>query len=88
MRNQIVTGIRPNDLSRGRKPFERPADPKEIVGSKSFFTFQRWGKGYALNVHRAGCPVETIMVETEGDLNRTRSRLSDEGLIGVNEVGR
>ncbi|MCO6385919.1 hypothetical protein [Aliihoeflea sp. 40Bstr573] len=78
----------PRDLRRGRKPFEQPADKMDIVGAKSHFTQQRWGRGYALTIHRIGCPVETVLCETEAELNRRRRELSDSGLIGVNEVGR
>ncbi|SKA28404.1 hypothetical protein [Consotaella salsifontis] len=74
----------PRDLRRGRKPFERPCDPKEVIGDKSYFTFEPFGQGFALNVHRRGYPVQTILVKTEGELNRERRRLSDEGLIGLN----
>lgn len=77
----------PRDLRRGRKPFER-ANPTEAIGSKSYFTFEPSGRGYALNIHRRGQPVETVHVETEGALNRERRRLSDEGLIGVNPGAR
>lgn len=73
----------PRDLSRGRKPFER-ANPQEAIGSKSYFTFERFGRGFAINIHRRGCAVETVLVESEGELNRERRRLSDEGLIGIN----
>lgn len=75
--------MRPRDLSRGRKPFER-ATPTEAIGSKSYFTFEPFGRGFALNIHRRGHPVQTVIVETEGQLNRERRRLSDEGLIGIN----
>lgn len=75
--------MRPRDLSRGRKPFERPADPKEIVGGKSHFTVERWGNGWAINVHRVGCPLETIMCETPGQVNQHRQKLSADGLIGL-----
>lgn len=75
---------RPRDLSRCAKPYERPADPAEIIGRKSYFIFEPWGRGFALNIHRRGHPVETILCETEGELNRLRRRLSDEGLIGIN----
>ena len=77
----------PRDLRRGAKPFER-ANPTEAIGTKSHFTFETFGRGYAINVHRRGHPVETILVETEGALNRERRRLSDEGLIGVNPGAR
>ena len=73
----------PRDLRRGRKPFER-ANPTEAIGSKSYFTFEPFGRGYALNVHRRSHPVETIICESEGKLNQERRRLSDEGLIGIN----
>lgn len=72
----------PRDLSRSRKPFER-ANPTEAIGSKSYFTFEPFGRG-AINIHRRGCAVETVIVETEGELNRRRRQLSDDGLIGVN----
>ena len=75
--------MRPRDLSRGRKPFER-ATPTEAIGTKSYFTFEPFGRGFALNIHRRGHPVQTVIVETEGELNRERRRLSDEGLIGIN----
>ena len=74
----------PRDFRRGAKPYEKPADPKEVIGSKSYFTFEPFGRGFALNIHRRGCAVETVIVETEGELNRRRRQLSDDGLIGVN----
>jgi hypothetical protein len=74
----------PRGLSRGRKPYEPPASATEVVGSKSFYTFERFGRGYALNIHRRGQPAQTVLVETEGELNRERRRLSDEGLVGIN----
>lgn len=73
----------PRDLSRGRKPFER-ANPTEAIGSKSHFIVERWGRGFAITVKRRGQPIETIMCSSEGELNRERRRLSDDGLIGVN----
>ncbi|MBZ9710547.1 hypothetical protein LB543_28010 [Mesorhizobium sp. ESP7-2] len=73
----------PRDLRRGSKPFER-ANPTEAIGSKSHFLIERWGVGWAINVHRRGQAVQTIMCKTEGELNRERRRLSDEGLIGIN----
>lgn len=76
--------MKPFDLSRGRKPFEPKADPCEVIGDKSYFTFQELKWGYALDVHRRGFPVETIFCETEGELNRARRRLSDQGFIGIN----
>lgn len=74
----------PRGLSRGRKPYEPPANPTEVVGSKSFYTFEPFGRGFAINIHRRGCAVETVLAQTEGELNRERRRLSDEGLIGIN----
>lgn len=74
----------PRDLSRGRKPFERPADPKEVIGGKSYYEILVWGQGWAVIVHRRGQFPETICCSTLGEVNRVRSRLSDEGLIGIN----
>ncbi|RWA76662.1 MAG: hypothetical protein EOQ28_02970 [Mesorhizobium sp.] len=71
----------PRDLRRGAKPFERPADPTEIIGGKSHFIVQPF-RGFVLSVHRRGQVAETILCRTEGELNRIRRRLSDEGLIG------
>lgn len=76
--------IGPRDLSRGRKPFERAADPKEVIGRKSFFTIERFGTGWAINVHRRGQPLETILCKSPGELNQYRQRLSADGLIGYN----
>ncbi len=80
--------IGPRGLNRSPKAYERPADPAEIVAGKSFFTFQRWGSGFALNIHRRGAQVETVLVHSEAELNRKRRELSDNGLVGINEVDR
>jgi hypothetical protein len=47
-----------------------------------YFVSERWGTGHAINIHRTGCPVETILVGTEGERNRIRLALSDDGLTG------
>jgi hypothetical protein len=78
----------PRGLNRSPKPFERPADAKEIIGKKSYFSVQAWGNGWAINIHRRGQFVETVMCASPGEVNRIRAKLSDEGLIGINEVGR
>ena len=70
----------PRGLSRGRKPFERQADAKEVIGAKSHYIVERWGVGWAINVHRRGEPVQTILCKTQGELNRERQKLA--GLIG------
>jgi len=74
----------PRDLRRGAKPYERPADPREIIGRKSHFTVERFGNGWAINVRRVGCPLETIICKSPGELNQHRMKLSADGLIGYN----
>ena len=64
------------------KYWEPPADFGKVVGQKSHFTIERWGVGYAINVHRRGKPAETILAKTAGEANRVRMKLSGEGLIG------
>lgn len=64
------------------KHWEPPAKKDEIVGRKNHFTIERWGRGWAINVHRRGEPLKTILCSTEGEVNRERMRLSGEGLIG------
>lgn len=63
-------------------PWEPPADFGKVVGQKSHFTIEQWGVGYAINVHRRGKPVETILARTPGEANQIRLKLSGEGLIG------
>lgn len=46
------------------------------------FTIERWGVGWAINVHRTGKRVETILAASPGEVNQLRMRLSDEGLCG------
>ncbi|MGB3831201.1 MAG: hypothetical protein WA975_04975 [Mesorhizobium sp.] len=72
----------PRDLRRGSKPYERPADPAEVIGAKSHFIVERWGNGFAISVKRRGQPLETILCETPGQVNQHRQKLSAEGLIG------
>lgn len=72
----------PRTLARGNKPYERPADPAEIIGGKSHFIVEQWGRGFAITVKRRGQPVETIMCDTAGQVNQHRQKLSGEGLIG------
>lgn len=75
----------PRDLRRGpRKPYEKPATTTEIVGTKSYYEIQLSGSGWAVIVHRRGQFPETILCATLGEVNRLRSRLSDDGLIGIN----
>lgn len=62
--------------------YNKAITPAEIIGQKSHFTVERWGKGWAINIKRRGQPLETILCETQGELNRARQRLSDDGLIG------
>lgn len=50
------------------------------------FIIERWGNGWAINVHRVGCPLETILAKSPGEVNRLRQKLTDEGLCGY--VGR
>ncbi|MEI9403373.1 hypothetical protein [Mesorhizobium argentiipisi] len=73
----------PRDLRRGAKRFERP-NPAEAIGTKSYFTYEAFGRGFALNIHRRGQPVESVLVDTEGELNRLRQTLTESGLIGWN----
>lgn len=81
-----MSGLR--GFNRSPKPYERPADTKEIVGSKSYYEIQQYGQGWAIIVHRRGNFPETIHCASPGELNRRRQQLSDAGLIGINEVGR
>lgn len=46
------------------------------------FVIERWGTGWAVNIHRVGCPVETILAKSPGEVNRIRQRLTDEGMCG------
>ncbi|MBN7776718.1 hypothetical protein JYP49_05590 [Nitratireductor aquimarinus] len=46
------------------------------------FIIERWGVGFAINVHRNGAPVETILAKTPGEVNQLRQKLSDAGLCG------
>lgn len=46
------------------------------------FVVERWGNGFAINIHRAGEPVETILARTPGQVNQLRQQLSDAGLCG------
>lgn len=46
------------------------------------FTIERWGNGWAINVHRIGKPLQTILCQSPGEVNRLRLELSDEGLCG------
>lgn len=46
------------------------------------FTIERWGTGWAINIHQTGRPVETILVRTPGEVNRLRQQLSDAGMTG------
>lgn len=80
--------IGPRGLTRGQKPYERPADAKEIIGSRSHFEILQYGSGWAIVVHRRGQFPETIECNSPGEVNRVRAKLSDEGLIGICEVGR
>lgn len=64
------------------KHWEPPADFGKVVGQKSHFTVERWGVGWAINVHRRGHPVQTIFAKTQGEANQIRMKLSEEGLIG------
>jgi len=56
--------------------------PQEIIGQKSHFIIERWGNGWAINVKRRGQPLQTILCDTPGELNRERQKISDAGLIG------
>ena len=46
------------------------------------FTVERWGRGWAVNIHRIGKPVETVLAQSPGEVNRLRLQLSDDGLTG------
>lgn len=61
---------------------KRAITPAEIIGQRSHFIIERWGKGWAINVHRRGKPLETILCTSPGEVNRFRQRLSAAGLIG------
>lgn len=75
----------PRDLRRGRyKPHEAPADPKEIIGNKSYYEILTYGRGWAIIIHRRGQFPETICCETEGEVRRACRSLSDDGLVGLN----
>ncbi len=46
------------------------------------FVVERWGNGFAINIHRVGEPVETILAKSPGEVNQLRQKLSDAGLCG------
>lgn len=46
------------------------------------FTVERWGNGWAINVHRVGCPLETILAKSPGEARQLGQKLTDEGLCG------
>ncbi|WP_206456249.1 hypothetical protein [Aurantimonas marina] len=75
----------PRDLRRGRKPFERPADMKEIVGARSHYIITASAAGWTITVNRRGQLPATQHCATEGEMRRATRQLSDDGLIGVNE---
>jgi hypothetical protein len=58
-----------------------PTIPHQIAG-RSHFTIERWGAGWAITIRRRGCPVETILAKTQGEVNRQRLDLSSQGLVG------
>lgn len=74
----------PRGLSRGAKPWERPASRAEIVGGKSFYAID----GLAISIHRRGEAVEVIRCQSAGELNRHRLQLSEAGLIGHQQGAR
>lgn len=78
----------PRDFRRGAKPFERPADLREVVGAKSHFTWETKNGRWIISIHRRGCAEETVICDTPGQFNQMRMRLSDAGLIGVSKEGR
>ena len=67
------------------KMWEPPADRSKTIGAKSHFVISPWGNGYAVTIRRRGHPLETILVDTAGEANRIRLKLSGEGLIGFME---
>lgn len=46
------------------------------------FRIERWGAGWAINIHRVGETVQTIVSKSPGEVNRLRQQLSDAGLCG------
>lgn len=78
----------PRGFSRGRKPFEQPADTKEIVGAKSHYIVTRTAAGWIITINRRGQLTSTKLCATEGEMRRLTRQLSDDGLIGRNEASR
>lgn len=75
----------PRDMRRAGKPYEPPADIEVIAGRRSHYIIDRWGTGWAVTIKRFGKPVETIVCQTPGQVNRERARLASEGLLGFNQ---
>lgn len=72
----------PRDLRRGGKLFEPRAGRDEVVGSKSHFRVYSRDGGFLVVIQRRGHPEETEFCHSEGEMNRLRRKLSDDGLIG------
>lgn len=51
------------------------------------FVIERWGVGFAVNIHRVGEPVETILAKSPGEARQLGQKLTDEGLCGYVSAG-
>jgi hypothetical protein len=54
----------------------------EAIANKSHFVIAKWGAGWAVTVRRRGQPPETTTCMTQGEVNRMRLDLSNQGLVG------
>lgn len=59
-------------------------DVPEGMATKSHYVIERWGSGWAVTVRRRGQQPVTTTCMTQGEVNRLRRELSDEGLPGFN----